>query len=129
MKRIFFVIILTFIILNFVFLVVFTQGETQKITPQNSSNTNEQQENSLQYSQEITSSELPIHNTQQDCWIAYEGKVYDITAWLPKHPGSAQAIAPYCGTSSEFEVAFTQQHGTSKVQKLMQEGIYKGDLK
>src|SRR3989344_4246543 len=76
----------------------------------------------------ITTSELAKHKTKEDCWISYKGKLYDLTNWLPKHPGTAGAIAPFCGTSSEFEKAFTDKHETSKVGKLMGEGIYKGDL-
>ena len=79
-------------------------------------------------STKISSLELQKHNLKGDCWVAYKGKVYDITAWLPKHPGSAEAIAPYCGKSKEFEEAFSDQHGTSQVGKLISEGIYKGDL-
>lgn len=77
----------------------------------------------------VTETELNVHDTESDCWIAYEGKVYDITDWLPKYPGSALAIAPYCGTSDDFESAFIGQYGKSKVESLMQEGIYKGNLK
>ena len=76
----------------------------------------------------ITTAELAKHKTKEDCWISYKGKVYDLTNWLPKHPGTAGAIAPFCGTSSEFEKAFTDKHETSKVGKLMEEGIFKGDL-
>jgi cytochrome b involved in lipid metabolism len=76
----------------------------------------------------ITSSQLATHNIMSNCWISYKGKVYDITSWLPIHPGSAAAILPYCGTSTQFENAFTGQHGTSQVDTLIQEGIYKGVL-
>jgi predicted heme/steroid binding protein len=76
----------------------------------------------------ISESELSTHNKQSDCWVAYKGKVYDITDFLPKHPGSAGAIAPYCGTSSEFETAFTRQHGTSKATMLMKVGVLMGDF-
>jgi len=73
--------------------------------------------------------ELSNHNSKEDCWVAYQGKVYDITLFLPKHPGSADAITPFCGTSTEFENAFTDQHGTSKVNLFLKEGIYKGNIK
>lgn len=76
----------------------------------------------------ISPSVLASHHVQADCWVAYQGKVYDITAWLPMHPGSASAIAPYCGTSSQFEAAFTGQHGTSQVQRLLAEGVLKGSF-
>lgn len=76
----------------------------------------------------ISLSALAVHNSQSDCWIAYNNKVYDITKFLPIHPGGANRIIPYCGTASEFEQAFTRKHGTSQVGKLMQQGIYEGDL-
>lgn len=76
----------------------------------------------------VTETELSSHDSESDCWIGYEGKVYDITDWLPKHPGSALAISPYCGTSDDFESSFIGQHGKEQVEKLMQEGIFKGDL-
>ena len=77
----------------------------------------------------VTESVLADHNSETDCWVAYQGKVYDITSWLQKHPGGVNAILPYCGTSSQFEEAFTKKHGTTKVALLMKVGIFMGDLK
>lgn len=74
----------------------------------------------------VSRTELVKHNTQSNCWVAYKGVVYDITNWLPRHPGSAEAIAPYCGTAEEFAAAFNRQHGTSREGKLKQEGINEG---
>ncbi|MBP9668822.1 MAG: hypothetical protein KBE09_00855 [Candidatus Pacebacteria bacterium] len=74
----------------------------------------------------ITKEVLSAHNTQADCWVAYNGIVYDITAWLPRHPGSAAAIAPYCGTEEEFTASFNGQHGKSKDKRLEREGVNKG---
>ncbi len=76
----------------------------------------------------ITRTELAKHNTQPDCWIGYKGTVYDITNWLPRHPGSAGAIAPYCGTADEFASAFNKQHGTSREVRLEKEGVKEGSL-
>lgn len=73
-------------------------------------------------------SQLAAHNTSSDCWVAYQGKVYDVTGWIPKHPGGANAIARYCGTASEFEAAFNAQHGTSKEETLRKEGVLMGEL-
>ena len=81
----------------------------------------------------VTVAELASHNTQANCWVAYNGTgtdfVYDITSWLPRHPGSAAAIAPFCGTAEEFTAAFSRKHGTSKVGKLEKEGVVQGVLK
>lgn len=76
----------------------------------------------------VLTTDLATHNTMQSCWVAYDGKVYDITAFLPKHKGSAEAIIPYCGTASEFEAAFVNQHGTRKVSLLMKVGVFIGDF-
>lgn len=67
------------------------------------------------------------HNTTQDCWILYQNKIYDITSFLPRHPGGVQKIAQFCGTTG-FEQAFTQKHGTSKVSALMKVGVFIGDF-
>lgn len=79
-------------------------------------------------SSEISDSQLSQHDSQDDCWVAYDGKVYDLTSFLPNHPGSASAIRPYCGTSSQFEEAFVDQHGASKVNMLMRVGTFMGDF-
>ncbi len=76
----------------------------------------------------ISRAELAKHSTQADCWIGYKGTVYDVTNWLPRHPGSAGAIAPYCGTADEFATAFNRRHGTSKDAKLQKEGVKEGTL-
>lgn len=76
----------------------------------------------------VSTTDLAIHNTMQSCWVAYNGKVYDITNFLPKHKGSAEAIIPYCGTANEFEQAFVGQHGTKKASMLMKVGVFIGDF-
>ncbi len=76
----------------------------------------------------LSTADLALHNTESDCWIAYDGKVYDITDYIPRHPGNSAMITETCGTSEEFAAAFANMHGMSKVSTLVQEGLYKGDL-
>ncbi|MCK9504522.1 MAG: cytochrome b5 domain-containing protein [Porticoccaceae bacterium] len=45
----------------------------------------------------ITLEELASHNSEQDCWIAVEGKVYDITTYVPKHPVPPAILLAWCG--------------------------------
>ncbi|MFH1802486.1 MAG: cytochrome b5-like heme/steroid binding domain-containing protein [archaeon] len=83
--------------------------------------------------QDVTNGKIPLselsqHNSLEDCWISYNGKVYDVTSYLPRHPGSAGKILPYCGSATEFEEAFTRKHGTSKVSLLMNVGTFMGDF-
>jgi len=46
----------------------------------------------------ITLEEVAMHATAEDCYLAIEGKVYDVTAFIDggKHPGGAAIIAG-CG--------------------------------
>ncbi len=37
-------------------------------------------------------SEFWKHNVETDCWISVRGKVYDVTEWIPKHPGGTDPI-------------------------------------
>jgi len=76
----------------------------------------------------VSQSELSAHNSESDCWIAYENNVYDLTNYLPKHPDGGESIAEYCGSSDDFEVAFVAKHGKSKVEMLLKEGVFKGEL-
>ncbi len=76
----------------------------------------------------ISQSTLGQHASRDDCWVAYNGKVYDITSYLPRHPGGTNRILTYCGSATEFENAFTRQHGTSKVSVLMNVGTFIGDF-
>lgn len=76
----------------------------------------------------ITREMLAGHSTETDCWVSYKDVVYDITDWLPRHPGTAAAIAPYCGTAEEFAAAFNEQHGTMQEKRLEKEGESQGEL-
>ncbi len=77
-------------------------------------------------SQVITLDELAQHNTEEDCWVIYKGKVYDLTDWLGRHPGGVRTILPHCGTEN-FEEAFIKKHGTSKSDLFMKVAVYMGD--
>lgn len=41
--------------------------------------------------------QLPSHNNKNDCWLAIDGKVYDVTDYIYSHPGGANEIIKYCG--------------------------------
>ncbi len=77
----------------------------------------------------IPAVEVSMHNEKFNCWIVFEGKVYDVTGWIPRHPGGEEAIIQFCGmTDSSFEEAFGSQHGESKVEVLEREGVLLGSL-
>ena len=46
---------------------------------------------------EYTLEEVMEHNSRTDCWVAIRGKVYDLTNWIPHHPGTDVAIYSVAG--------------------------------
>jgi len=45
----------------------------------------------------LTTSEVANHSSLSDCWMIVSGKVYNVTSYIPSHPGGSGTIAPYCG--------------------------------
>lgn len=43
--------------------------------------------------------EVATHNTPEDCWLALEGKVYDVSGFGAKHAGG-EAVYQGCGTDA-----------------------------
>lgn len=41
--------------------------------------------------------EVAKHATLEDCWMAVEGVVYDISDYVPRHPAPAEVLEPWCG--------------------------------
>lgn len=41
--------------------------------------------------------EVSKHATVQDCWTIIDNKVYDITEYIPRHPGGGEILRA-CGT-------------------------------
>lgn len=40
------------------------------------------------------------HHQADDCWLAIEGKIYDITSYLPDHPSAPDILTVWCGKES-----------------------------
>lgn len=41
--------------------------------------------------------EVTRHAGADDCWMGINGKVYDLTDYLPDHPSRPSVIVPWCG--------------------------------
>ena len=56
----------------------------------------------------FTSAEVAKHDTAEDCWIVYKGKVFDVTSYLAsnKHPSGNQEIIEWAG--QDCTAAFDQ---------------------
>ena len=53
----------------------------------------------------VTLEELRKHRNASDCWIAIHGRVFDITKFLPDHPGGGEVISSISGAdvTADFE--------------------------
>jgi cytochrome b involved in lipid metabolism len=141
-RKKYFLIALSVIIaaLIIIAIIIANNQKEEKVLEEKQDNETEQEESIVTTGENITlpnttvqannigREELIKHNNKNDCWVSYENKVYDVTAFLPQHPGSASAIIPYCGTQEEFSRAFKAQHGRTKEDMLADMGTFKGML-
>lgn len=56
-----------------------------------------------------TLADVARHATEQSCWSAINGNVYDLTEWVTNHPGGSRAILSICG--KDGSAAFSGKHG------------------
>ncbi len=45
----------------------------------------------------FTVDQIAMHASEDDCWTIIDGSVYDITPYVPRHPGGLTAIMRACG--------------------------------
>lgn len=55
--------------------------------------------------------EIADHDEAGDCWVMIDGGVYDVTGWIPQHPGGVARIEPLCGGEATSE--FLGEHSAS----------------
>jgi cytochrome b involved in lipid metabolism len=78
----------------------------------------------------LSKAELVKHNSSQSCWLLISGKIYDVTTFLPDHPGEAKTILPTCGTDATSAYATMGSKGKSHSSNAtaMLADYYIGDL-
>jgi cytochrome b involved in lipid metabolism len=59
----------------------------------------------------ILLTEVAKNNSRTSCWSAINGSVYDLTSWIPNHPGGEQTILSLCGIDGS--AGYNKQHGDS----------------
>lgn len=74
----------------------------------------------------MTIASVAAHNSRTDCWSVINGGVYDLTSWIPKHPGGEQAILGLCGTDGSAR--FNGQHGGAAQQAAILAGFKIGEV-
>lgn len=75
----------------------------------------------------FTMAEVAMHSSAQSCWSAINGNVYDLTSWIPNHPGGPDKILQLCGTDGSAK--FNAKHGGSPQQAAVLAGFIIGVVK
>ena len=58
----------------------------------------------------LTSAAVATHNSASNCWIIVSGNVYNVTAYIPFHPGGTSRITNTCG--QDATTVFNNRGGT-----------------
>lgn len=74
-----------------------------------------------------TMKQVRKHRTATNCWTVVGRSVYNVTAWIPKHPGGKATIIGMCGRNATK--AFRAQHSTSPTAKATLAGYRIGKLR
>ncbi|EJF59680.1 Flavocytochrome c [Dichomitus squalens LYAD-421 SS1] len=75
---------------------------------------------------EYTAEEVAKHNKKDDVWVIIDGKVLDVTAFLPDHPGGEKAILLYAGRDATEE--FNMLHDPKVIPRYAPDAVI-GSLK
>lgn len=67
----------------------------------------------------LSMDEIQKHTSEDDCWLIVEGKVYDLTEFLPDHPGGKKAPLIYAGKDATEE--FMMLHKPELLEKYAKE--------
>ncbi|MDQ5950549.1 MAG: hypothetical protein QG585_491 [Patescibacteria group bacterium] len=78
-----------------------TTTETKTTTTSNTTTTSTQKT--------FTLAEVSAHSSKTSCYTTMNGKVYDITSYIPRHPGGEREIMQVCGKNGSS--LFEDQHG------------------
>lgn len=70
--------------------------------------------------------EVAQHNTKEDCWVIIHGKVYDVSEFLPEHPGGPSIIIKYAG--KDATKAFDPIHPGDTLTKYLPKKYHLGEV-
>ncbi|KZT06829.1 uncharacterized protein LAESUDRAFT_138709 [Laetiporus sulphureus 93-53] len=70
--------------------------------------------------------EVAKHNTPSSCWVIIKNKVYDVTDFLPEHPGGAKIILKHAGRDATS--AYEPIHPPDALDKNLPPEKHLGDI-
>lgn len=70
--------------------------------------------------------EVAKHTSADDCWVVVRNKVYNMTSFLPDHPGGPQIIIKNAG--KDVTKLFEATHPAGTIEKHLPKECYQGEL-
>lgn len=70
-----------------------------------------------QFPMRVSKEELRNHRSQNDCWTAIKGRVYNITPYLKFHPGGVNELMKCAGTDGTF--LFNKYHAWVSAERIL----------
>ncbi|KAF3908717.1 hypothetical protein ABW20_dc0103449 [Dactylellina cionopaga] len=74
----------------------------------------------------LTGDEIAKHNSADSCWVIIHGKAYDVTEFLPEHPGGSKIILKYAGKDATEE--FEPIHPPDTLEKYLDHSKHMGEV-
>ncbi|KAJ5130032.1 FMN-dependent dehydrogenase [Penicillium bovifimosum] len=74
----------------------------------------------------LTGAKVAEHNSKDSCWVIVHGKAYDVTEFLPEHPGGQKIILKYAGKDATEE--FDPIHPPDTLDKYLDKSKHLGEV-
>jgi L-lactate dehydrogenase (cytochrome) len=74
----------------------------------------------------LTGEEVAKHNNADSCWVIVHGRAYDVTEFLPEHPGGPKIILKYAGKDASEE--YDPIHPPDTLDKFLDKGKHLGEV-
>ena len=74
-----------------------------------------------------TQAQVAEKNSKSDCWTIIDNKVYNITKYIPNHPGGEEEITQICGKDGSKLFAKPQEHKEGGASNVLGQ-LYLGNL-
>jgi L-lactate dehydrogenase (cytochrome) len=77
-------------------------------------------------SKKLSGEEVAKHDSRSSCWVIIHGRAYDVTEFLPEHPGGPKIILKYAGKDATEE--FEPIHPPDTLDKYLDQSKHKGEV-
>ncbi|KAK8194183.1 hypothetical protein M8818_007371 [Zalaria obscura] len=74
----------------------------------------------------LTGDEVAQHNSRESCWVIVHGRAYDVTEFLPEHPGGPKIILKYAGKDATEE--YDPIHPPDTLDKFLDKSKHLGEV-